>query len=82
MSRDTEKIRKGENRLIDGKKFKKCRTAAGLSIPELAEKVGLTRQIVWRFENEMKDPSLALAAQMASEMHCKVDDFLKAVRTA
>ena len=68
--------------MVDGKKFKKCRTAAGLSIPESAEKLGITRQAVWRVENETKDPSLTVAAQMAAMMHCKVDDFLKPVRTA
>ena len=68
--------------MIDGKKLKKCRSAAGLSVPELAEKLGITKQVVYRFENETKDPSLTVAAQMASLMHCKVDDFLKAVRPA
>ena len=68
--------------MIDGKKFKRYRKAAGLSIPQLAERLGMTRQAMWRIENEMKDPSLATAALIAHEMNCKVDDFLKAVRTA
>ena len=68
--------------MVDGKKFKKCRVAAGLSIPELAEQLGMTRQAVWRVEMETKDPSLTVAAHMASLMHCKVDDFLKTVKPA
>lgn len=68
--------------MVDGKKFKKCRTAAGLTIPEIAEKLGITRQAVFRVENETKDPSLAIAAQMAAMMNCKVDDFLKTVRAS
>ena len=68
--------------MIDGKKFKRYRKAAGLSIPQLAERLGMTRQAMWRIENEMKDPSLATAALIAHEMNCTVDDIIKPVQAS
>jgi len=66
--------------MIDGEKFAKLRKQAGLTQPELAQRIGVSTQAVWRAENEMKDFSLSVAAIAAHEMKCKVDDFLKTVR--
>ena len=66
--------------MIDGEKFAKLRKQAGLTQPELAQRIGVSTQVLWRAENEMKDLSLSVAAIAAHEMGCKVDDFLKAVR--
>lgn len=63
--------------MIDGKKLRELRESAGLTQEELANRVGVVRAFIARAELGTKDLSLSVAASVAKELGCKVDDFLK-----
>lgn len=62
--------------MIDGKKMRSLREARGMTQEQLASAVGVARQIITRAETGAKELSLAVAAAVARELGCKVDDLL------
>ena len=63
--------------MIDGKKMRALREARGMTQEQLAEAVGVARPIITRAETGAKELSLAVAAAVARELGCKVDDLLR-----
>ena len=51
------------------------RKELGLSQEELAKKCGVARQTVNAIENNKYDPTLALAFNLAKELHVTVDEL-------
>ncbi len=68
--------------MIDGEKLRKLREAAGLTQTDLAKAVGVTIQFISRAESGRKELSLSVAAAVARELGCKVDDFLRDIKEA
>lgn len=62
--------------MIDGKKLRALREARGMTQEQLASAVGVARPIITRAETGAKELSLAVAAAVARELGCKVDDLL------
>lgn len=63
--------------MIDGRKLRELREAAGLTQEQLAEAVGVARPLITRAETGAKELSLAVAAAVARELGCKIDDFVR-----
>lgn len=63
--------------MIDGRKLRELREAAGLTQEQLAEAVGVARPLITRAETGAKELSLAVAAAVARELKCKIDDFVR-----
>ena len=63
--------------MIDGKRFRELREAAMLTQEELADRVGVARPVITRAESEIKDLSLGVAAAVARELGCRIDDFIR-----
>ena len=59
-----------------GKFFKKYREAKGLSQTELAERIGVTQQVVSGYEKDFKEPRLDVIGRMADVLDCSVDKLL------
>lgn len=51
------------------------RKACGLSQEELAKKCGVSRQTINAIENDKYDPTLALALNLARELHVTVEEL-------
>ncbi len=67
----------------EGQKFqnhlKQVRLAKGLSQGELAARSGITRQAISAIEAELYLPSTGVALQLASVLHCRVEDLFSLV---
>ncbi len=57
--------------------IKNRRKELRLSQEELAKKCGVARQTVNAIENNKYDPTLALAFNLAKELHVTVDELFK-----
>lgn len=58
------------------------RTKAHLTQQELAEKIGVARSIVTRYELGDKTPPLATLIRLANELDCSVNDLVYGPDTA
>ena len=56
-----------------GLRLKKLRDAKGLSQTELAQKLGVTKGTVYRYENNTQSPSLENAAKLALLLDTSLD---------
>jgi molybdopterin molybdotransferase/putative molybdopterin biosynthesis protein len=68
-----EKKGKFQNRL------RQVRLSKGVSQGEIAAKSGITRQAVSAIESDIYLPSTAVALQLASVLHCRVEDLFSLV---
>lgn len=53
----------------------KLREKQGLTPSELAEKVDVTRQMIWSIEKGSRRPSMGLAFKIAETLHFDVNKF-------
>ena len=58
-----------------GARLKQCRTAAGLTQAELAERVGVSRKTINTVENGVFVPSTLLALKLAAVLKTRVEDI-------
>ncbi|MDE5721163.1 MAG: helix-turn-helix domain-containing protein [Clostridia bacterium] len=63
--------------MTTGEKIAKCRREAGLTQTELAEKLGVTRQAVSRWESDFSFPETDKLLSMSKLFGCSVDWLLK-----
>lgn len=56
------------------------RVKAGLTQQELADKLGVTRSIVTRYELGSKTPPLATVTALAAIFECTVDELVNGVK--
>ena len=56
-----------------GERIAKLRTSLGLSQTELANKAGITRQCLWKYENNVADPKLLYAMCIADALGVTLD---------
>lgn len=56
--------------------IKERRKALNMSQEELANKSGVTRVAISRYENNERKPSVFIAAKIARALGCTVDDLL------
>lgn len=56
-----------------GFNIKKLRESRGLSLSELEEKLGITKGLISRYENNLVDPSLSVAAKFAKFYSVSLD---------
>ena len=60
-----------------GKQIRNMRTKRGLSMEQLAEKVGVTFSLIGQIERETKPVSLNLAVDIAEALGCDIQEILK-----
>lgn len=60
-----------------GKQIRNLRTKRGLSMEQLAEKVGVTFSMIGQIERETKPVSLNLAVDIAEALECDIQEILK-----
>lgn len=60
-----------------GKQIRNLRTKRGLSMEQLAEKVGVTFSLIGQIERETKPVSLNLAVDIAEALGCDIQEILK-----
>ncbi|MFN7311097.1 MAG: helix-turn-helix domain-containing protein [Vampirovibrionales bacterium] len=53
------------------------REGQGLTLEEVAEKVGLTRQQIWVYENDKRTPSIKRTIELASALDAPVRSWLQ-----
>lgn len=58
-------------------RLKEIRLAKGLTLREVAEKVGMTYQAIGHYEHGNRKISLDTAVKLAAVLDCKVDDLKK-----
>lgn len=60
-----------------GKQIRNLRTKHGLSMEQLAEKVGVTFSLIGQIERETKPVSLNLAVDIAEALECDIQEILQ-----
>ena len=60
-----------------GKQIRNLRTERGLSMEQLAEKVGVTFSLIGQIERETRPVSLNLAVDIAIALGCNMRDILE-----
>lgn len=60
-----------------GKQIRNLRTKRGLSMEQLAEKVGVTFSMIGQIERETKPVSLNLAVDIAEALGCDIHEILQ-----
>ena len=63
--------------MVNGRRIRELREAAGLTMVELAEKVYVSQTEISRVEMEVRSPSVALLKRIADYFDVPVDDLLK-----
>ena len=58
-----------------GERLQKFREAAGLTREELAERVGVRRQHIWRIEGDQQEPTWGLVCRLADALKVATDAF-------
>lgn len=56
-----------------GMRMRRLREERGLSRAMLAQKLGVSKQTIYRYENNLQDPSLDRVKQLAVILHTSVD---------
>lgn len=56
--------------------LKKYREARGMGQTELAESIGVTRELIWAFESSRRNPSVPTLATIAQVLDVSVDTLL------
>lgn len=56
-----------------GDRLRECRKAKGLTQEELATEVGLTKNMIWFYENEKRDPRLINVSCIATVLGVSID---------
>lgn len=64
-----------------GNQIKQCRTARGLSQPELAEMVGIEQSYLSKLENDKSVPSNDVFRSLLSALSLSINEFLAAIDT-
>lgn len=49
------------------------RESRGMSQQELADMVGMSKQQIWRYENEISDPTIDTAQKIAKVLECSLE---------
>lgn len=68
-----------EKNIVPGTQLKKIRTAAGMSMPQLAEKSGVGLQSLKSYEIGRRDINIArvdIVRALAQALGCKIEDLL------
>ena len=56
-----------------GLRLRKLRESSGLSQAALAKKIGVSKETIYRYENNVQDPSLERAIQLARVLRTSLD---------
>lgn len=59
-----------------GSRLKELREEAGLSLEQLAEKFGTSRQVFWRYENNLREPEYETLVKIADYFGVTIDYLL------
>ena len=59
-----------------GFRMRRLREDRGLSRAALAKKLGVSKETIYRYENNLQDPSLELVKQLALILHTSLDDLV------
>ena len=58
------------------KVLKEKRLASGLTVREITERVGVSRQVYWCYETGKKKPSVETLEKLAEVYHTSTDELL------
>ncbi len=56
-----------------GERLRKLRQDKGLSQPQLAAEIGITKQAISNYEKDLFSPSLSVLKEIALTLHCSAD---------
>lgn len=70
------------NEKVFADRLREFRLKARLSQEDLAEKSGLTANLIWRYENRCNTPGIDKAYAIAEALGCTVDDLLRVQEVA
>jgi len=59
------------------KEIRKYRKRAGISVKELASKIGVSMMSIYRYEQGKRKPDVETAAKIADILNCSIEDLLK-----
>lgn len=59
-----------------GLRLRQLREDRGLSMKDFAEKLGISKNSVFRYEHNLQDPSVARVKKMATILHTSLDYLL------
>lgn len=59
-----------------GEKIKMLRTAKGLSLEQLAQEIGVTRQAIYKYEQGVSLPTILVAKQLARVFRVSIDELV------
>ena len=59
-----------------GEKIKMLRTAKGLSLEQLAQEIGVTRQAIYKYEQGVSLPTILVAKQLAKVFGISIDELV------
>lgn len=57
-------------------KMRVIRMACGLSVEQLAAIVGVTKMSIYRYEQGLRIPDVAIAAKIAAALGCTIEDLI------
>lgn len=70
------------NEKVFADRLRELRLKARLSQEDLAEKSGLTGNLIWRYENRRTTPGIDKVYAIAEALGCTVDDLLRVKEVA
>jgi transcriptional regulator with XRE-family HTH domain len=59
-----------------GSRLKELREEANLSLEQLAERFGTSRQVFWRYENNQREPEYEILVRIADYFGVSIDYLL------
>ncbi len=59
-----------------GEKIKMLRTAKGLTLEQLAQEIGVTRQAIFKYEQGVSLPTILVAKQIAKIFNVTMDELV------
>ena len=63
--------------MVNGKRLKTLREAAGMSTTQLGEAVGVTQSMIANMEREFKTPSVEVLVRIAELLGVTLDELVK-----
>jgi len=63
--------------MVNGKRLKALREAAGMTTTQLADAVGVNQSMISNMEREFKTPSVEVLVRIAVRLGASLDDLVK-----
>ena len=57
--------------------IRRIRRERGMSVEELAKKVGVHPFSIYRYESGKREPGVSVANRIAKALHCTIEDLVK-----